>query len=67
MPRGVIVADTGYGNTTEFRTGVAERKLLFMVGIQNTTTVWVDSDNLVAPSRDAVAGRGASLWRRALR
>ena len=51
VPKGVVSADAGYGNTTEFRTGLAERKLLFVVGIQNTTTVWVDSSNLVTPSR----------------
>ena len=50
VPRGVIVADVGYGNTTEFRTGLAERKLLFAVGVQNATVVWVDSGNLVDPS-----------------
>jgi SRSO17 transposase len=51
VPKGVIVADVGYGNTTEFRTGLAERKLLFTVGVQNTTAVWVDSGNLGNPSR----------------
>jgi len=51
VPKGVIVADVGYGNTTEFRTGLAERKLLFAVGVQNTTAVWVDSGNLGNPSR----------------
>jgi SRSO17 transposase len=40
VPRGVVVADAGYGNTTEFRTGLTERKLLFMVGVKSTTTVW---------------------------
>ena len=49
VPSGVIVADAGYGSTTEFRTGLAERKLLFVVGVQNTTTVWVDSGNLETP------------------
>ncbi len=51
IPRGVIIADVGYGNTTEFRTGLAERKLLFMVGVQNATTVWDDTGNLVTPTR----------------
>ena len=50
VPSGVIVADAGYGNTTEFRTGLAERKLLFMVGVQNAITVWVDSGNLELPT-----------------
>ena len=53
VPSGVIVADAGYGSTTEFRTGLVERKLLFVVGIQSTTTVWVDSGNLGSP----LAGR----------
>lgn len=51
VPRGVISADAGYGNTTEFRMGLAKRKLLFVVGVQNATTVWVDTGNLVAPSQ----------------
>jgi SRSO17 transposase len=51
VPRGVISADVGYGNITEFRAGLAERKLLFMVGIQSATTVWTDSGNLLAPER----------------
>ncbi|MBI4334128.1 MAG: IS701 family transposase [Chloroflexi bacterium] len=51
VPRGVVSADAAYGNTTEFRTGLAERKLLFVVGIQNTTTVWTEPVKLVAPSR----------------
>jgi len=51
VPSGVIVADAGYGSTTEFRTGLAERKRLFVVGVQNTTTVWVDSGGLEVPSR----------------
>ncbi len=62
VPRGVIVADAGYGSTTEFRTGLAERKLLFVVGIQNTVAVWVDSGNLVAPP----AGRRGRPRRRPL-
>ena len=43
VPGGVIVADAGYGSTTEFRAGLAERKRLFVVGVQNSATVWVDS------------------------
>ncbi len=49
IPGGVIVADAGYGSATEFRTGLTERKQLFVVGVQSTTTVWVDSGNLIAP------------------
>ena len=48
VPSGVIVADAGYGNNTEFRTGLTKRNLLFVVGIQNATTAWVDSGHLEA-------------------
>ncbi|MEK7777327.1 MAG: IS701 family transposase, partial [Chloroflexota bacterium] len=51
VPKGVIVADAGYGNTTEFRTGLAERELLFVVGIQSATKVWIAPENLAVPSR----------------
>src|SRR5271157_3377458 len=50
VPRGVITADAGYGNITEFRAALAERQLLFVVGIQNTTSVWGDAGNLIVPS-----------------
>jgi SRSO17 transposase len=50
VPRGVITADAGYGSITEFRTALAKRGLLFIVGIQGATGVWVDSGNLIAPS-----------------
>jgi SRSO17 transposase len=50
VPRGVITADAGYGSITEFRAALAERRLLFVVGIQSATAVWVDSGNLIVPS-----------------
>jgi SRSO17 transposase len=55
IPVGVISADAGYGNSTEFRTGLAARKLSFMVGIQSTTAAWADQGDLAPPRR---AGRG---------
>ena len=42
VPQGVAVADAGYGNTSEFRAGLAERGLSFVVGVQGTTGVWAD-------------------------
>ena len=47
---GVITADAGYGNITEFRAALVERQLFYMVGIQNTTSVWVETGNLIVPS-----------------
>ena len=51
VPAGVITADAGYGNSTDFRTGLADRNLPFVVGIQSTTGVWPDEGNLVSAPR----------------
>ncbi len=42
VPEGVVTADAGYGSNTGFRTGLSDRNLLFVVGIQSTTAVWAD-------------------------
>lgn len=55
VPDGVVTADAGYGNIADFRIGLTDRKLPFVVGIQNTTGVWVDEGHLVPP---APGGRG---------
>jgi SRSO17 transposase len=49
IPGGVITADAGYGSVTEFRAGLSERRLHFIVGIQSTTAVWIDHGNLIVP------------------
>ncbi len=40
VPRGVVVADAGYGNDTDFRDGVTALDLPYVVGIQGSTTLW---------------------------
>jgi len=40
IPRGVVLADAGYGNDTAFRQGLSELKLAYAVGIQKVVTVW---------------------------
>src|SRR3990172_1962133 len=57
---GVISADAGYGNIAEFRTGLAERGLTYVLGIQSTTAVWADQGNLTPPPR---TGRGRPRMR----
>jgi SRSO17 transposase len=37
---GVVLADAAYGNHSEFRDGVSELGLQYVVGIQSSTTVW---------------------------
>ena len=40
VPRGVVVSDAGYGNDTDFRDGITAQGLLYVAGIQGTTTLW---------------------------
>jgi SRSO17 transposase len=40
VTRGVVLADAAYGINTEFREGVTELKLQYVVGVQSTMTVW---------------------------
>lgn len=36
----VTLADSGYGDTTNFRDGLSERGLIYNVGVKGTTVVW---------------------------
>jgi SRSO17 transposase len=40
VPSGVVLADAGYGINTEFRQGLTELKLQYVVGVQSSITVW---------------------------
>jgi SRSO17 transposase len=41
VPKGVVLADEGYGNNGAFRAGVRARGLHYAVAINSSTTVWV--------------------------
>jgi SRSO17 transposase len=59
VPRGVVLADAGYGNGTPFRTYVTEFGLQYVMGVESSTTVWEPGQQpLPAPPRKP--GRGAS-------
>jgi SRSO17 transposase len=59
VPRGVVLADAGYGNGTPFRTSVTEFGLQYVMGVESSTTVWEPGQQpLPAPPRKP--GRGAS-------
>jgi SRSO17 transposase len=40
VARGVVLADAAYGINTEFREGLTELELQYVVGVQNSMTVW---------------------------
>lgn len=55
VPQGIIVSDAGYGAVTEFREGLRERKLSYVVGINREVGVWRGD---VKPSPVAYQGFG---------
>jgi SRSO17 transposase len=40
VARGAVLADVAYGNNSKFRAGVTALNLLYVVGVQSSTTVW---------------------------
>ena len=59
VPVGVVLADAGYGNGTQFRTALTQLGLNYVVGIESSTTVWGPGQQpLPAPPRKP--GRGAT-------
>jgi SRSO17 transposase len=39
IPRGIVVADAGYGNISRFREELEKRSLFYVVGIESTAGV----------------------------
>ncbi|MGH7839848.1 MAG: IS701 family transposase, partial [Candidatus Binataceae bacterium] len=40
LSRQPVLADAGYGNNTEFRQGLVDRQLHYVVGVESNTAVW---------------------------
>jgi SRSO17 transposase len=55
LPQLPVVADTGYGDTTEFRLGLAERGLPYVVAVKPTTSAYPVE---AVPTAPAYTGRG---------
>jgi SRSO17 transposase len=57
LSRQPILADAGYGNNTEFRQGLGDRHLPYVVGVESNTAVWDKPRQRVQPLRRAGRGR----------
>lgn len=64
IPRGVVLADAGYGNDTGFRQKLSEMRLTYAVGIQKVVTVWAPGSGPLEPPAYRGKGRPATRLRR---
>ena len=61
LPRGVVLADAGYGVEAKFRSGITALGLRYVAGVKSTTTVWAPSASALPPP--AYSGRGRRPFR----
>src|SRR5947207_749006 len=54
LSRQPVLADAGYGNNTEFRQGLVDRQLHYVVGVESNTAVWEKPTQRVQPGRGRV-------------
>ena len=64
IPSGPVLADAAYGNDTKFREGISELGLLYVVGVQSSTTVWKPGQAPMPKRKWKGIGRPTSLLRR---
>jgi SRSO17 transposase len=64
VPPATVLADAGYGIDTDFRDGITELGLLYVVGIQSSTSLWPQGTEPLPPKPWSGRGRRPSLVRR---
>jgi SRSO17 transposase len=61
---GVVLADAAYGSSTEFREGLGQLKLRYVVGVQSSMTVWAPGKQPLPAKARGERGRPARLLQR---
>jgi SRSO17 transposase len=64
VPVGVVLGDAGYGDATEFRVGVGDLGLRYVLGIRSGTSVWPSGQAPLPPLPWSGQGRPPSRLRR---
>src|SRR5262249_33630423 len=64
VPKGVALADAGYGNDTAFRDALTEMELPYIVGVQSSIAVWVPGTAPLPARPWSGRGRKTKLLRR---
>ena len=62
VPAGVVLADSGYGNSIDFRESSSRLGLKYCVGVQPSTTVWT-AERAPLPPKISKSGRGRPATR----
>lgn len=57
-----VLADAGYGETVEFRDGLTQRGLTYVVGVPNIQLIWPPGANPKPPKRTGTKGRPRTHW-----
>jgi SRSO17 transposase len=64
VPRGVVVADAGYGVDGQFRSGLTKLDLKYVLGVQSSVTVWEPGMEPLPAAPRKKMGRPPRLLRR---
>jgi SRSO17 transposase len=64
VPTGVVLADAGYGNDTQFRNRLTEWELPYVAGIQSAVTVWKPGEQPRPARQGKGLGRPPKLMQR---
>jgi SRSO17 transposase len=64
LDRGVVLADAAYGINTEFRDGLTELDLQYVVGVQSSMTVWEPGKQPLPAKPRGTTGRPPRLLQR---
>jgi SRSO17 transposase len=64
VPAAPVLADAGYGNDTDFRSGLTAMGLRYVVGIQSSAALWPAGTGPLPPRPWSGRGRPTSLLRR---
>jgi SRSO17 transposase len=64
VPQGVVLADAGYGNDSQFRAQLTEWKLPYTAGIQSSVTVWKPGEQPAPAPKGKGIGRPPRLLQR---
>src|SRR5580704_13390058 len=64
VPAGIVLADAGYGNDTQFRTRLTEWKLPYVAGVQSAVSVWKPGQQPKPAPERKKTGRSPKLLQR---